>query len=273
MVRNGRRLFPWRWNCCLSVCARELCAVRAVPVIVWRRTRQPRFPPRAFGCVRLAIRRPCTGPLGWRARSSPRLARARGGIRRAYAPRGCLRTLRVRLRRIFPPLRFGAFPRIRLHPRGAIHPPLRRAWLGREASLRQSHPSRRRLAPRGTGFALAPWQARLAPCALSALVRFCGARSAPLTVSKVSALVRNCAESSPFTLSPCPDMLTHTMHPPPPLHADMPDAGAQFTNPLHSGFGEDARNGSQCGIIAGFKEIVLCVKRRLSGRQKRRRSR
>ena len=157
----------------------------------------------AFGCVRLAIRRPCTGPLGWRARSSPRLARARGGFRRASTPRGCLRTLRVRLRRIFPPLRFGAFPRIRLHPRGAIHPPLRRAWLGREASLRQSHPSRRRLAPRGAGFALAPWQARLAPCALSALVRFCGARSAPLTVSKVSALARNCAESSPFALSPC----------------------------------------------------------------------
>ena len=127
----------------------------------------------AFGCVRLAIRRPCTGPLGWRARSSPRLARARGGFRRASTPP----------------------PRIRLHPRGAIHPPLRRAWLGRDASLRQSHPSRRRLAPRGAGFALAPWQARLAPCALSALVRFCGARSAPLTVSKVSALVRNCAEN------------------------------------------------------------------------------
>ena len=135
----------------------------------------------AFGCVRLAIRRPCTGPLGWRARSSPRLARARGGFRRASTPP----------------------PRIRLHPRGAIHPPLRRAWLGRDASLRQSHPSRRRLAPRGAGFALAPWQARLAPCALSALVGFCGARSAPLTVSKVSALARNCAESSPFTLSPC----------------------------------------------------------------------
>ena len=55
MVRNGRRLFPWRWNCCLSVCARELCAVRAVPVIVWRRTRQPRFPPRK-GAPRVASR-------------------------------------------------------------------------------------------------------------------------------------------------------------------------------------------------------------------------
>ena len=150
----------------------------------------------AFGCVRLAIRRPCTGPLGWRARSSPRLARARGGFRRASTPRGCLRTLRVRLRRIFPPLRFGAFPRIRLHPRWAIHPPLRRVWLGRDASLRQSHPSRRRLAHRGVGSALAPWQARLAPCALSAHVRFCGARSAHLTVSKVSALRLDCTESS-----------------------------------------------------------------------------
>ena len=55
MVRNGRRLFPWRGNCCLSVCARELCAVRAVPVIVWRRTRQPRFPPRK-GAPRVASR-------------------------------------------------------------------------------------------------------------------------------------------------------------------------------------------------------------------------
>ena len=33
------------------------------------------------------------------------------------------------------------------------------------------------------------------PCALSAHVRFCGARSAPLTVSKVSALTRNCTEN------------------------------------------------------------------------------
>ena len=57
MVRNGRRLFPWRGNCCLSVCARELCAVRAVPVIVWRRTRQPRFPPRK-GAPRVASRDP-----------------------------------------------------------------------------------------------------------------------------------------------------------------------------------------------------------------------
>ena len=140
--------------------------------------------PQSLDCVRV---RSLPGPAHFaslrsaRGRWAARLARARGGFRRASTPP----------------------PRIRLHPRGAIHPPLRRAWLGRDASLRQSHPSRRRLAPRGTGFALAPWQARLAPCALSAPVRFCGARSAPLTVSKVSALVRNCAESSPFTLSPC----------------------------------------------------------------------
>ena len=91
---------------------------------------------------------------------------------------------------------FGAFPRIHLPPRRAIHPPLRRAWLGRDASLRQSHPSRRRLALRGVGFALAPWQARLAPCALSARVRFCGARSAHLTLSKVSVSSHNCAENA-----------------------------------------------------------------------------
>ena len=134
----------------------------------------------AFGCGRFPVRGISHRCVPLRGRWAARLARARGGFRRASTPRGCLRTLRVRLRRIFPPLRFGAFPRIRLHPRGAIHPPLRRAWLGRDASLRQSHPSRRRLAHRGVGFALAPWQARLAPCALSAHVRFCGARSAPL---------------------------------------------------------------------------------------------
>ena len=112
----------------------------------------------AFECGRFPVRCISHRCVPLRGRWAARLARARGGFRRASTPP----------------------PRIRLHPRRAIHPPLRRAWLGRDASLRQSHPSRRRLAPRGVGFALAPWQARLAPCALSALVRFCGARSAPL---------------------------------------------------------------------------------------------
>ena len=116
-----------------------------------------------------------------RGRWAARLARARGGFRRASTPP----------------------PRIRLHPRRAIHPPLRCAWLGRDASLRQSHPSRRRLARRGVGFALAPWQARLAPCALSAHVRFCGARSARLTLSNMSASSLNCAKNSPDIRSVC----------------------------------------------------------------------
>ena len=93
----------------------------------------------AFGGGRFPVRCISHRCVPLRGRWAARLARARGGFRRASTPP----------------------PRIRLHPRRAIHPPLRRAWLGREASLRQSHPSRRRLAPRGVGFALAPWQARL----------------------------------------------------------------------------------------------------------------
>jgi len=127
----------------------------------------------AFGCGRFPVRSISHRCVPLRGRWAARLARARGGFRRASTPP----------------------PRIRLHPRWAIHPPLRRAWLGRDASLRQSHPSRRCLAHRGVGFALAPWQARLAPCALLAHVRFCGARSAHLTRSKVSTLHLNCAES------------------------------------------------------------------------------
>ena len=182
MVRNGRRLFPWRWNCCLSVCARELCAVRAVPVIVWRRTRQPRFPPRK-GAPRVASRtaRQSRDCLRVRPLSDPPPLHGAARLAGAF-----FATVGTGARRF----------RIRLHPRGAIHPPLRRAWLGRDASLRQSHPSRRCLAPRGVGIALAPWQVRLAPCALFAHVRFCGARSAHLTMSKVSAQARNCTESS-----------------------------------------------------------------------------
>ena len=93
----------------------------------------------AFGGGRFPVRRISHRCVPLRGRWAARLARARGGFRRASTPP----------------------PRIRLHPRRAIHPPLRCAWLGRDASLRQSHPSRRRLAPRGVGFALAPWQARL----------------------------------------------------------------------------------------------------------------
>ena len=184
MVRNGRRLFPWRWNCCLSVCARELCAVRAVPVIVWRRTRQPRFPPR---------------------KGAPRVA-----SRTARQSRDCLR---VRPLSDPPPLHGAA----RLA--GAFFATVgtgARRFSSRLHSATANPPSSARGNPSAATARLA-WSRSLPapiasvpaascpsrPCAPSAHVRFCGARSAPLTVSKVSALVRNCAESSPFTLSPC----------------------------------------------------------------------
>ena len=96
----------------------------------------------AAGVEPVAARLPILGPS--RRHSSARAVPCGVPASVRGPPRGCLRTLRVRLRRIFPPLRFGAFPRIRHHPRWAIRPLLRRAWLGRDASLRQSHPSRRR---------------------------------------------------------------------------------------------------------------------------------
>ena len=45
---------------------------------------------------------------------------------------------------------------IRLSPRCAMHPPLRCAWLGRDTSLRQSPPSRRRLSHPGGGLRSGP---------------------------------------------------------------------------------------------------------------------
>ena len=51
---------------------------------------------------------------------------------------------------------FGAFTRNRLSPRCAMHPPLRCAWLGRDTSLRQSPPSRRRLSHPGGGLRSGP---------------------------------------------------------------------------------------------------------------------
>ena len=66
---------------------------------------------------------------------------------RSGGARGCLRTLRVRLRRIFPPLRFGAFPATARASgvRRAIHPRLRREALGRNTSRRAAQPHSRRL--------------------------------------------------------------------------------------------------------------------------------
>ena len=46
--------------------------------------------------------------------------------------------------------------RNRLSPGCAMHPPLRCAWLGRDTSLRQSPPSRRRLSHRGGGLRSGP---------------------------------------------------------------------------------------------------------------------
>ena len=57
----------------------------------------------AFGCGRFLVRCISHRCVPLRGRWAARLAQARGRFRAAVTPRGCLRTLRVRLRRIFPP--------------------------------------------------------------------------------------------------------------------------------------------------------------------------
>ena len=99
-------------------------------------------PPQSLDCVRVrppSDPRPCARPLSWRARSSPRWHVCVLASASVVTP---------------PPL-------IRRGPRCAMHPPLRCAWLGRDASLRQSPPSRRRLPHRGGVFAPAPFLPRV----------------------------------------------------------------------------------------------------------------
>ena len=57
----------------------------------------------AFGYGRFPVRRISHRCVPQWGRWAARLARARGRYRAAVTTRGCLRTLRVRLRRIFPP--------------------------------------------------------------------------------------------------------------------------------------------------------------------------
>ena len=109
----------------------------------------------AFGCVRLAIRRPCTGPLGWRARSSPRLARARFAA----------------VRRLAPPMRNRLSSRAR-------HPSANAACMARSRCLPSPcNAASRRLPRTGGGLRSGPARRRPSPCALSAHVLFCAAQA------------------------------------------------------------------------------------------------
>ena len=96
---------------------------------------------------------------------------AEPGCGRRCGARGCLRTLRVRLRRIFPPLRSGAFPRIPLFP--AMRNPSANApcmaWSGYLPA--PCNAASRRLAHPGAESALAPWSAPPIPPALFAECR------------------------------------------------------------------------------------------------------
>ena len=172
-----------------------------MPVSVWRSTRQPRLPSR-MGASRVAhaarwghfaslvrsnasqferlpaVRRrrispqspdclrvrqlsgppPCAKPFSWRARSSLRWHVCVLASASVVTP---------------PPL-------IRRGPRCATYPPLRCAWLCRDASLRQSPPSRRRLPHRGGVFAPAPFPPRVRSPASRDAVSSRRKRSVPL---------------------------------------------------------------------------------------------
>ena len=78
--------------------------------------------------------------------------------------------------------------------RCAPHPPMSGIWLGRNTSRRRSAAPERRCAHPAARARSGPVPRRASAGALVAHVRFCGARSAPLTVSKGSVMPRNCAE-------------------------------------------------------------------------------
>ena len=134
--------------------------------------RPPIFAPGALcrscgACHRVAKNAP-----GSRARSSPRLARARGAA----------------ARRLAPPMRNRLSSRAR-------HPSANAACMARSRCLPSPCNAASRCLPRtGGGLRSGPARRRPSPCALSAHVRFCGARPAHLTVSKVSAYLRNLAQ-------------------------------------------------------------------------------
>ena len=74
-------------------------------------------------------------------------------------------------------------PLIRRHPRCAMHPPLRCAWLGRDTSLRQSPPSRRRLSHPGGGLRSGP-APPLRPLDTLIVFRFHSGASVPLAPAR-----------------------------------------------------------------------------------------
>ena len=77
----------------------------------------------------------------------------------------------------------------------APHPPMSGIRLGRNTSRRRPAAPVRRCAHPAARARSGPVPRRASASALVAHVRFCGARSARLTVSKVSALPLNCAEN------------------------------------------------------------------------------
>ena len=130
----SRRVVP-----CVSVACQRVAKNAPTSLSPAQRcvSRRVTHPPQSLDCVRVrppSDPRPCARPLSWRARSSPRWHVCVLASASVVTP---------------PPL-------IRRDPRRAMHPPLRCAWLGRDASLRQSPPSRRRLPHRGGVFAPAP---------------------------------------------------------------------------------------------------------------------
>ena len=126
----------------------------------------------AFGSGRFPVRCISHRCVPLRGRWAARLARARFAA----------------VRRLAPP------PRNRLSSR-ARHPSANAACMARSRCLPSPCNAASRCLPRtGGGLRSGPARRRPSPCALSAHVRFCGARPAHLTVSKVSAYLRNLAQ-------------------------------------------------------------------------------
>ena len=153
----GWPFMGWPFVRCLSSCG-EVRANLAFPRAEGRLALRPAPLGNreiAFGCVRLAIRRPCTGPLGWRARSSPRLARARFAA----------------VRRLAPPMRNRLSSRAR-------HPSANAACMAWSRCLPSPCTAASRRLPRtGGGLRSGPARRRPSPCALSAHVHFCAAQA------------------------------------------------------------------------------------------------
>ena len=136
--------------------------------------RRRRISPQSLDCVRVRSHRGprlCAEGARLRGRSPPRLARARGRFRAAVTPPPLARSARGA--RLIRP--WAASGLVGIPPVAACRPLSAMRASRRPGALRP----RSRLASAG---------------ALVAHVGFCGARSAPLAVSKMSALPLNCVQ-------------------------------------------------------------------------------